>query len=154
MDDEDQGGDQLTARQRVIEVFSALSVPQALRRHPADDDMPEPSSGRQRAYRDRRTGKFAPRPEPQRIPADDNVLTLTDAADAAAFSTSKLGATGGRDVTGENLHAPRPAPRPTDETPHVREITFPDQDHGEDCRCHFCHSYERPWWLSRRRRRR
>lgn len=127
MGDEHRDGDtgQLTARQRVMLVFASLSVPPPLRRHPPGDDLPSDPPGPQRPYRDRRTGRFAARPEqPCELPQDDTILSLRDAQDAAAPKVGGAVA-GGRDVTGEIMRTLRPVPRPEREQPHVREMTFP-----------------------------
>lgn len=146
-DDDDAASNQAAARARVLEVFSGIF------RHPARppaDDPSGPGSGSERPYWRDRAGKFTRRPEQPPVPEVDDVLTLDDAADSAARGTSKLGATG-RDVTGEHMKTPRPAPRPAENAAaFVNEVSF---DCRPDCRCIRCRPYERPYWIGRRRRR-
>lgn len=141
---------QEAAQARILEWFRLPAIQRG--RRAGDDTQLSGESSRRRFWRDR-SGKFARPPEIPPAPEVDDVLTLAHAASAAARSTSRLGASG-RDVTGERMRAPRPAPRPASELPFQHEVTFPGADHGEDCRCHFCYRPERPWWLSRRRNRR
>lgn len=118
--DDDASG-QAAARARVLEVLSGIFRPPA---QPPGDDVPGPAAERQRrSWRDR-SGRFARRPE-MPVPEIDDVLSLADAADAAAPKVGGPVRAPGRDYTGEGLRAPRRAQRPAAEAPFTHKVSFP-----------------------------